>query len=252
MMRRLAIFVEGYTELLFVDRLIREIAEKSKIAIHLQKIRGGGARSGYTKKKIELQIPVITSLQSLYVLVVDCGGDQLVAQRIHDEHESLTNKGYEKILGLRDVFPNFSHADIPKLKKGLRYGIKTSLAPVQFILSTMELEAWFLAEHNHFLQIDPILTAYMIRSRLGFNPATDDMTNRLAPAQDLANAYNIVGKSYVKGDARVTVDKLNYEHLYTVLRDRIPALKDLLDAIDSFIQTKVTTQEETGVRITLR
>jgi hypothetical protein len=238
MMRRLAIFVEGYTELLFVDRLIQEIAEKSKIAIHLRKIRGGGKKSGLSKRIIELQTPEITSNQSLYFLIVDCGGEESVAQRIRDEHEPLTSRGYEKILGLRDVFPNFSHADIPKLKRLLRYGVKTNLAPVQFVLSVMELEAWFLAEHNHFLHIHTMLTAEMIRSNLGFNPATDDMTTRLAPAQDLVSAYNIAGKSYTKGEAKTTVDKLDYEHLYTVLRDRIPELRELLDAIDDFIQPR--------------
>ena len=236
MMRRLAIFVEGYTELLFVDRLIQEIAEKSKIAIQHRKIRGGGKKSGLSKRIVELQTPVTSSQQSLYFLIVDCGGESLVAQRIREEHESLTSSGYEKILGLRDVFPTFSHADIPKLKQGLRYGVKTSLTPVQFILSVMELEAWFLAEHNHFLQIDPMLTAEMIRSHLGFDPAADDMTTRLTPARDLVSAYNIASKIYTKGDAKITVDKLDYEHLYTVLRERIPELRELLDAIDSFIK----------------
>lgn len=236
MMRRLAIFVEGYTELLFVDRLIQEIAENRKIAIQHRKIRGGGKKSGLPKTIIELQTPVTTSHQSLYFLIVDCGGEDLVAQRIREEHEPLTSRGYEKIIGMRDVFPNFSHAEIPKLKQGLRYGVKTSLAPVQFILSVMELEAWFLAEHNHFLQIDTTLTAEMIRSHLGFDPAADDMTTRLTPARDLISAYNIAGKTYAKGEAKTTVDKLDYEHLYTVLRDRIPELRELLDAIDGFIQ----------------
>lgn len=244
MMRRLAIFVEGYTELLFVDRLIQEIAEKSKIAIQHRKIRGGGKKSGLSKKIVELQTPVTTSRQSLYFLIVDCGGDNLVAQRIREEHESLTSIGYEKILGLRDVFPAFSHADIPKLKQGLRYGVKTSLTPVQFILSVMELEAWFLAEHNHFLQIDTMLTPEVIRSNLGFDPAADDMTTRLTPAKDLVSAYNIAGKIYTKGDAKTTVDKLDYEYLYTELIERIPELRELLDAINIFINSPDSSRDQ--------
>ncbi len=241
-MRRLAIFVEGYTELLFVDRLIQEIAEKSNIFITHRKIRGGGRKSGIPKKIIELQTSISTPLQTLYFLIVDCGGEDLVAQRIHEEHESLTRNGYEKILGLRDVFPKFSHADIPRLKRTLRYGIKTSWIPVQFILSVMELEAWFLAEYNHFLHVDTTLTVSVIRSQLGFDPVTDDMASRLTPAIDLASAYNIAGKTYTKGDAKATVDKLDFEHLYATLRDRIPELRELLDAIDGFIKPILEVQ----------
>jgi hypothetical protein len=235
-MRKLAIFVEGYTELLFIDRLICEIAERRHIAIHHRTIRGGGKKSGIPKKIIELQTPESTVDQTLYFLIVDCGGDELVAQRIREEHESLTKNGYEKIVGLRDVFPKFSHADIPRLKRGLRYGIKTGLTPVQFLLSVMELEAWFLAEYNHFLNLDETLTVDLIRTQLGFDPATDDMTSRLTPAQDLASAYSIAGKTYTKGDAKTTIDKLDYDHVYAVLRDHIPDLRELLDAIDEFIK----------------
>lgn len=238
-MRRLAIFVEGYTELLFVDRLICEIAEKNQIAIQLRQIRGGGGSSGKPKKFIELQIPLWTLHHSLYFLIVDCGGEDLVRQRISEEHESLTGKGYEKIIGLRDVFPKFTHAQIPALKRGLRYGIKTSLAPVQFVVSTMELEAWFLAEYNHFQHVDVMLTVDTIRSKLGFDPTSDDMTSRISPAKDLIAAYNLVGKKYKKGNAKETVDRLDYEHLYAVLRSRIPELEELIDAIVTFIQPSI-------------
>ena len=240
-MRRLAIFVEGYTELLFVDRLICEIAEKSHIAIQHRQIRGGGRNSGIAKKFIELQAPVVKPNHSLYFLIVDCGGEDLVRQRIQEEHSSLTSKSYEKIIGLRDVFPKFTHADIPKLKKGLQYGIKTSLTPVQFILSEMELEAWFLAEYNHFQHVDAMLTTDTILNQLGFDPENEDMTLRLSPANDLIAAYNLVGKAYIKGDATVTVDKLDYEHIYTILRSRISSLNELLDAIDKFIAPSLPT-----------
>ena len=235
-MRRLAIFVEGYTELLFVDRLICEIAEIKHVAIQHRQIRGGGANSGVPKKFIELQAPVLTPNHSLYFLIVDCGGEDQVRQRIQEEHEKLTTKGYERVIGLRDVYPNFTHAQIPTLKRGLRYGIKTSLTPVQFILSVMELEAWFLAEYSHFQHVDATLTVDVIRSQLGFDPENDDMTRRLSPANDLIDAYNLIGSAYKKGDPKATLDKLDYAHLYAVLPSRIPELKELIDAIDAFIE----------------
>lgn len=236
-MRRLAVFVEGYTELLFVDRLICEIAERNHIAIQHRQIRGGGLKSRIPKKFIELQTPILNTNQSLYFLIVDCGGEHLVPQRIREELESLTKSGYEKVIGLRDVFPNFTHADIPALKRGMKYGIRTSLAKVEFVLSVMELEAWFLAEHNHFQRIDEMLTVDLIQANLGFDPAQDDMTQRTAPASDLNAAYKLVGKNYTKGDSEVTVNKLDFEYLYVGLPSRIPELRELIDSIDSFIGT---------------
>lgn len=234
-MRRLAIFVEGRTELLFVDRLIREIAESRKIAIQHNKIRGGG-RDGKTPKSIiVLQTPSVTSDNALYVLIVDCGGEQLVAQRVREEHAYLTNKGYELVVGLRDVYPKFTQQDVPKLRHYLKYGIKTSLAPVEFLLAVMEIEAWFLAEYNHFPLIDPAITVDSIRSVLGFDPVNDHPSDRLSPASDMVAAYAIGGKAYVKGDAASTITLLDYAHVYEVLRNKIPDLSRLLDIIDRFV-----------------
>jgi hypothetical protein len=235
-MRKLAVFVEGYTELLFVDRLIFEIAERSQVAIQHRKILGGGSKSGKPRRLIELKAPTLTPQHILFFLIVDCGGEDLVRQRIQEEHGYLSKAGYEKIIGIRDVFPKYSRADIPKLKTGLKYGIKTGLIPVQFVLSVMELEAWFLAEYNHFPKVDSALTIEAIHKHLGFDPANDDMTTRAEPANDLAAAYAIVGKSYFKGDAQSTIDKLDFEHLYVALRDRISQLNELITAIDSFIE----------------
>jgi len=41
-MKKIAIFVEGYTELVFVEKLFREIAGESNVLVEPRKIRGGG------------------------------------------------------------------------------------------------------------------------------------------------------------------------------------------------------------------
>ncbi len=46
-MNKLAIFVEGYTELLFVDKLIRELAAHNAVLIQWRKIVGGTTRKRY-------------------------------------------------------------------------------------------------------------------------------------------------------------------------------------------------------------
>lgn len=231
-MRRLAVFVEGYTELLFVDRIIKKIAAKNQVAIEHRQIRGGGRNGKATRTYAVISTPHAAQGESLYVLIVDCGGDHLVAQRIREEHAWLTNAGYQKIVGLRDVYPECAKADIPKLRRGLQYGVKTSLAPVQFILSVMEIEAWFLAEHNHFPLVDSTITVDAVRALLGFDLVSDDLSDRPEPTSDMVAAYWIGGKVYEKGAAECTIDKLDYDYVYVVLRERISELAELLDTID--------------------
>jgi hypothetical protein len=234
-MRRLAIFVEGYTELLFVDRLVREIAEKRSLAVQHRKIRGGGRDGKIPKRYVELLVPAEIDDVSHYVLIVDCGGEHLVGQRIREEHTSLDASGYEKIIGIRDIYPNFEKSDVPSIRRNMRYGVKTKLIPVQFVLSVMEIEAWFLSEYLHFPIIDSSITTSLIQSRLGFDPEVDDMTNRPNPASDMKAAYQLGGKVYEKGDAQGTVSALDYDHVYMGLRERIPDLNDLLESIDHFL-----------------
>ena len=231
-MNKLAIFVEGYTEIVFVEKLIEEIAGKNKVLIEHRKIRGG-SKTRRTMRVIKAAKP--HTGQTYYVLLVDCGGDDLVKSRIQEEHANLTRNGYSKLIGIRDVRPKFSHGDISKLEAGLLKYIKTSLIPVTFILAILEIEAWFLTEATHYPRIEPSITVSAIKTNLGFDPENDDMEQRLYPADDLNACYAIGGKTYVKHDAKITVDALDYALIYTELRGKIGYLSHLISAIDAFL-----------------
>ena len=106
-----------------------------------------------------------------------------------------------------------------------------------FILSILEVEAWFLAEHSHFERIDSSITLPAIRYVLRFDPAVDDMQLRLAPAEDMKTCYGLGGKFYAKRDAKVTVDELDYAHIYAGLADKFPDLKQLCGIITHFLRS---------------
>lgn len=231
-MNRLAVFVEGYTEVVYVERLIEEIAGQNRVLIEHREIRGG--------RRVPLRIMTIKAAkpstgQQYFVLLVDCGGDDSVKTRIREQHKNLTRSGYSKIIGLRDVRPKFTYAEIPRLEAGLPTYIDTSLIPVTFILTIMEIEAWFLAETTHFQRIDPSITVVAIKATLGFDPENDDMEQRLTPADDLNNCYHIGGKTYVKHDAQLTVNALDYASIYMELLNKFNYLKRLIDDIDAFL-----------------
>ena len=231
-MNKLAVFTEGYTEVAFVEKLIEEIAGKNNVQIEHTQIRGG---STVPKSMTVIRAAKPVTGQRYYVLLVDCGNDELVKERIREEHENLTKAGYSKLIGIRDVRPKFTHAEIPKLEAYLPKYIKTKLIPVTFILAIMELEAWFLAESTHFSRIDPAITVAAIKATLGFDPSTDDMQQRLAPANDLNDCYSIGSKAYIKNQAKLTVDALDFAAVYLELRNRIDYLDRLISEIDTFL-----------------
>lgn len=232
-MHKLAVFVEGYTEILFVQRLISEIAGSHNIIIEQQRIRGG--------KKAKRSISVTKAASKVndekyYVLVMDCGGDDLVKSRILEEHLNFSNSGYQKIIGIRDVRPKFSLNEIPRLEISLRKYVKTSLIPVEFILSVMEIEAWFLAESQHFPKVHPSITLESIKLNLGFDPENNDMSLRPTPTADLQSAYLLSGEKYeTVNDIARTINSLDFACVYLELKEKIPYLKRLCASIDAFL-----------------
>jgi hypothetical protein len=231
-MDKLAVCVEGYTEVVFVEKLIEEIAGKNRVHIEQKRI-SGGSRVPRTMRTITASKP--STEHKYYILIFDCGNDELVKKRIQEEHENLTRAGYSGIIGMRDVRPMFTFADVPKLELNLPKYIKTKFIPVAFILAIMEIEAWFLAEATHFPKIEPSITAATIKATLGFDPENDDMARRLCPAQDLNACYAIGGKAYTKNQAATTINALDYESIYLELRVKITYLDRLISAIESFL-----------------
>src|SRR5262245_33376864 len=94
LMNKLAIFVEGWTELQFADRLITEIAGVHHIMIQQVQLRGG---TTVPRRMKTIRAASVTANQQYFVLIVDCGSDVQVKTRIVEEHEGLTKSKYSKI-----------------------------------------------------------------------------------------------------------------------------------------------------------
>ena len=230
-MNKMAMFVEGSTEMTFVDMLIQEVACKNAITISKRRIRGGST----VPCRIELINAVTPATNSEhFVLIYDCGGDASVKPRMLDQYKSLTTfGGYSSIVCLRDVYPGTA-SDVRTIEMNLPLCVPTKPVKVDFILAIMEIEAWFLAEHTHFERIDSKLSCDVIRSAYGFDPRVDDMMLRPHPAKDLSSCYGLVGKAYRKGDVS-QLSALDFSTLYLSVVDRFPYLKRLCDVIDHFL-----------------
>jgi hypothetical protein len=235
-MNKLAIFVEGQTESIFAERLLREIAGGG-MQIEQREARGGG-RSGKIRA-FDLEPRSGDTGPKHYVLIYDCGGDSKVKSDVLEQYDSLVRNGYQAIIGIRDVYPNFSYDEIPQLRSGLAYGMKTKPVEVVMALGIMEIETWFISEYTHFERMNPILTLERIHAEVGFNPRDDDVELRPHPAGDLKAIYALACLSYNKKKAVVerTVDTLDYARLYLKLGEKHPDLQHVSDCIDGFLSS---------------
>ncbi len=231
-MKKLAIFVEGYTELRFIENLVCSIAGKSNVLFDKREIVGGASMP---RKILMLENIAIPTNEKYYVLIVDCHGDSQVKSRILEEHEGLTRAGYSKIIAVRDVRPAYAVSEIPSIEQNFPKYIKTALIPVELILSVMEIEAWFIAEQGHYSKIHVGLTLDQIRNAIGIDITNIDSSTVAEPAQMLNNIYSSVGEVYNKSLAYRTVDALDYENIYLSLTEQIPYLKKLVQSIDNFL-----------------
>ncbi|NET71852.1 MAG: DUF4276 family protein [Sphaerospermopsis sp. SIO1G2] len=228
-MKKLAIFVEGKTEQIFVKKLLTEIAGKLNISIEIR------SRENSNSAQIMMKDPV-TSVTKFYVLIYNSCNDETVVSDMREQYYSLSKQGYARIIGLRDVYP-IPMSEKLRLQRGLNYSLPKGSIPINIILAVMEIEAWFLAEYNHFLKLDSSLTPNKIEDFFGFNPQTDDMEARMKPSDDIKQIYNYLGKGYNKTEKQLNrlAANLDYEFIYIKLAHSVPSLGEFIGYIDNFM-----------------
>lgn len=232
-MKKVAFFVEGATEMIFLEKLLNEILTKNKFTVEKREMRGGGKQivSINTIKTGE-----ITEATECYILITDCGSDSTVKSYILEQRTSLSNSGYTVLIGLLDLYPR-EKKDFYKFEQGLKYQLGRNPVPVEFVISIMEIEAWFIAEKTHFQRIHNKLTASFIYRSLGLDLVTTVSEDIPNPAAALNEIYKLVGFSYGKKAKQVqrTVNKLDYADLYLTLPNSIKSLESLIDKIQLHI-----------------
>jgi len=233
--RKLAVFVEGQTEQIFVAKLVGEIASQNKLVVISQKFSGPRHR----------RIPVTISSQApdtntdYMVAIFDCCGDSMVLSDMLRQVSSLESNGYGMVLGLRDIYPE-SLANIPAMRqaisRALSVGSRDLTIPINLHLAQMEMEAWFIAEHSHFNRTLPPISPALIQRRLGYDVESIDYELIPHPADELKQIRQLVGLGYNKNRRVVDsiVESLNYDELFLNTRGAVPCLDGFLNDLDNF------------------
>lgn len=233
-MKRMAFFVEGQTEQIFVNRLVRYMLGPKNTNIIQKKVKGG---TNIPKQEITRHMS-LSRRPDYEVLIVDCGSDNRVKSEMLENLENLNDNNFKFLIGLRDLYP-LPLEELDRLEKGLRFlppRLKKLPAEFDVVVAVREIETWFLAETTHYEKIDKRLTGDYISKKLGFNPWTINPVSRVHPATDLNHIYRLVGQSYAKrfGQTLKMVHKLDIKQIMGPLRDKIKGVDRLISIIEQF------------------
>ncbi len=201
-MKKIAIFAEGLTEQIFVRYFLSLTLGWDKISFECFKLHADSmihAPFTYRNKNAEI-----------YFLIVNVANDERVLSAVKEREEKLIQRGYEKIIALRDMYSQaYRNKAGHEIKDTITEEfISGSLGTIQkmsdpdkikICFAIMELEAWFLSMHNMFERIDPALTITYIEEKLGFNLSIiDPQTEFFKPADILINVLELIGLQYDK------------------------------------------------------
>lgn len=222
-MKKIAVFVEGYTEQQFVIKLINSIAGKRGVTFELRE-----------QFKGLLQIVELRQVQDseFFILLVNCQADSQVKSQVVSQHASLTASGYTKIIGLRDVFPH-THEDLPMVEKFLSAGLPVNGIKIEIVLAVMEVESWFIDELTHYSRIDPTMTVESIVAK-GYDIVGVRGHQWQQPAATLDAIYSGWGIRYRKRTNQInrSVNALSDEELYVTVRHKAPSLDGLINSLE--------------------
>ncbi len=222
---KVAIFVEGMTEEVFVVRLLKELAGASNCLFTVET---------YRKKSFTIITTDAPTGQRHEFLVVDCGSDSSVLTAILDRRGSLANAAFEAIYGLRDLYPH-PDEELQQIQADIDAVIPVGDPPIEIFIAKREVEAWFIQEDLHFPKIDPAINRTSIVGSLNFDIEVDSAESINHPADFLKRCYSIAGKSYKKRRKSVsrTVSALDIENLYVNRLHLVPSLGNFVNRIEA-------------------
>lgn len=239
-MKKVAIFVEGPTEAYFVKRFLEEILHKKNITI--QTFSGSGGSP--SNPRVFTLLSCNHASNELYLANIYISNtDNRVNSDIIDNYTTLKGNGFSLIIGLKDLRGEHKNipvtlSDLPKFESAEDMIFK-KYPEIKSVIAVMEIETWFIGETNHYVNIDPSLTATLIQANtsvIGSDPYTCVLETITDPAETLDRIYHLVGKKYSKDKTHRerTINALDIANMYLSLPNRIMKLKDFVNAIDSF------------------
>lgn len=200
-MKKIAVFVEGQGEQIFVRNLLFQLIDPSKFRFDCFRLKADNLEQApYSFRNPNAEA---------YFEIVNVEGDRQVLKIIKKRERKLFEKGFTKIIGLRDMYSEqyrkrSSSIDDELTRKfieGANNVIATMSQPDRISLhfAIMELEAWWLSMYNLWKKIDSRLTPSFIKDNLGYNLAqVNPQSDFFHPAVEVGKILRLAKSSYDK------------------------------------------------------
>ncbi len=240
-MKKIAIFTEGQGELIFVRHLLPQMIGYERMSFECLALRADRMFS-VPYKHCPPNAPV-------HFLIVNVGNDEKVASAIAERQESLIRKGYDKIIGLRDMYSEayrkrssciddtVTESFIQAHHTAIQQMSNSDKIHISFAI--MELESWFLSMYNLFERIHPDLLCSYIESELGFDLETiNPETEFFHPAKKLGDILGLVGIKY--GKSKDQMESISSKIIATDINDAFENGRSM--SFSTFI-SQITTRD---------
>ena len=208
-MKKIAIFVEGQGEQIFIRNLLFHLIDPSKFSFRCVKLCAGTVRDAL----YQFQNPNA----EIHFQILNVQGDGGVLGAIRELEELLFSKGFTRIIGLRDMYSEAYRKRSREIDDQVTQEFvdrtnetiaqMSNAERIRLHFSIMELEAWWLSMYNLFSKIDARLTQRFIEEELSYDLSKiDPQKVFFHPAREVEKIFELIGSRYDK--SRDDVEKI--------------------------------------------
>jgi len=215
MMKKIAVYVEGQGELIFIRNILFHLMDPSCFSFECIRL--------HARDEQDVPYPYDNPNAEVHYRIVNVGNDERVLTMIRDNESRLSELGFVKIIGLRDMYSGkyrklsngvIDDSVTQKFVAGANGVIANMNNPnlVRFHFSIMEIEAWWLSMYNLFAKIDNALTNRFIDEKLAYDLSKIDPQNYFFhPATEVDRIFRLTGSEYDKklGDVERITSKID-------------------------------------------
>lgn len=239
-MKKIVVVTEGQTELIFIRELLLRLIDASKLSFVCITLN-----ADIMQRVREYSAPN----PDVYFQIINVQNDEKVLSFIGETEESFIKRGFERIIGLRDMYSNRYKKRSPgaiddnvtkQFIKAHRIVIRKMKYwnRIKLYYAIMEIEAWFLAMYKIFERINSYLSIDSINSDLGLDLAvTDPEKEYYRPTKQVQDIFALAGLEYKKNKANIEniTSNMLLEDISTVIgTDKCSSFKVFCREISSF------------------
>lgn len=225
--RKIALFVEGDTELIFVRSFLNVWYnyDANLLGVECYKLQANQPHP--------VPYPIGSRDSENFYQIIIVGNDNIMSKML-ERAESLGNAGFSLVVGLRDMFcdayhkksvhgrvvsPDLNARFIASAREVINNCGLSNSSDIQIHYAIMEVETWLLGMSNILTLIDSNLTKEDVVRQIGIDLSQDPETTIYHPAVELKKLFDLTGGQYDKhtDETEKIISQLikeDYETLY--------------------------------------